>query len=122
MDCGLLSAREKVLGNFVGFLGRVRKSTSWEVRRVAEIVTRDAGSITGRNISKMRKEFGKDPRVWSSQAYVRNISKERVPEGQEWVGELLVELLTEKQELVKEEEVGEDIELLNFYIETMATI
>ena len=65
MDIGLLSAREKVLGNFVGFLGRVRKSTSWEVRMVADIVTRDTCSITEQNILKMRKEFGKDPREWS---------------------------------------------------------
>ena len=68
MDIGLLSAREKVLGNFVGFLGRVRKSTSWEVRMVAKIVNKNTGSIMGRNFLKMRKEFGKDPREWSSQA------------------------------------------------------
>ena len=33
-----------------------------------------------------------------------------------------MEILTENQGLVKEREVGEDIELLNLYIETMATI
>ena len=90
------SARDRVMQNYVGFLGRLSKSTSWEVRIVPEIVTRDAGSTTGKNIKNMIKEFGQDPRQWSARAYGQFLTKPCVPLGEEWKAELLKSHITRK--------------------------
>jgi hypothetical protein len=50
LGCGLPTARERILASYVGFLTRIQKSASWEVRVMAEIKKRDAGSVTGTNI------------------------------------------------------------------------
>ena len=59
------------MAGYVGFLNRMRKSASWEVQIMCEVMSRDASSVTGRNILNMREEFNRDPReVTSREAFV----------------------------------------------------
>ena len=116
------SARDRVMQNYVGFLGRLGKSTSWEVRIVSEIVSRDAASTTGRNISKMSKEFGQDPRQWSAKAYGQFLTKSCVPPEEYWMADLLQNMMDEKFLEKQDSEAEEELETLNFFIDTLATI
>ena len=59
----LSSARETILAGFTGFLARLRRSASWDVRVLVEIDIRDATSVTGRNITLFKRELGSDPRT-----------------------------------------------------------
>ena len=89
---------------------------------MGELVTRDAGSITGSNIKKMKQEFGKDPREWSARAYKKFITNTDVPQEQSWIKEHIHDMLEERMELMEDGETKESLELLNFYINTLATI
>ena len=51
--CGLASARERILGDYVGFflfLRRLVNSASSDVRILFEVEVRDVRSVTRRNI------------------------------------------------------------------------
>ena len=63
LACGLPTAKETVLSGFTGFLTRLRKSASWEVRVMAELEVRDATSVTGRNVMIFKRKLGTDPRT-----------------------------------------------------------
>ena len=65
----------------------------------------------------MIKEFGQDPRQWSAKAYGQFLTKSFVPPGEEWKSELLKDMLDEKY-LEKQE----DLETLQFFIDTIVTI
>ena len=52
-SCALASARERILGDYVGFflfLRRLVNSASSDVRILFEVEVRDVGSVTIRNI------------------------------------------------------------------------
>ena len=106
--------------NYVGFLSRLGNSTSWEVRIVSEIVTRDAGSITGKNIRNMKMEFGQDPRQSSARAYGQLLTKSLVPPGEEWKADLLRGMLDQKY--IEKKDTEEELKMLSFFIDTLATI
>ena len=58
------SVRKKILAQYVGFLQRLRKSVSQEVRLLSYIVADDIRSTTGKNCHNLKQEFDIDP--WSS--------------------------------------------------------
>ena len=83
---------------------------------------RDAGSITGKNISNMTKEFGHDPRMWSSKAYGQFVAKVEVPQNETWTVDLLRDMLKERHMEQESENSEDELEVLQFFIETLATI
>ena len=69
---------------YVGFLKRIKTSASWEVRILLEVQSRDAGSVTGRNIINIRNEFNKDPRLITSRELRSRYKAAEVPLGEDW--------------------------------------
>ena len=122
LSCNLASAREKIMANYVGFLNRLGRSASWEVRILSEVQARDAGSVTGRNIINLREEFERDPRELTSRGFRELYHGTGVPIGEEWVLDLLKEMIEERQERLEAGEEGDDFELLQSFIETIAEV
>ena len=58
-----LTVKQPLVGRFVKFFGRLRKSISREVQVVANIVGRCARSNTGSNLHRIQIETGLDPWV-----------------------------------------------------------
>ena len=55
------SARQQILSQYIGFLKRLGKSVSSEVRIMKNIAAQDIRSVTGRNCLNLREEFSVDP-------------------------------------------------------------
>ena len=122
LGCGLPTAKETVLSGS-GFLTRLRKSASWEVRVMAELEVRDATSVTGRNVMMFKRELGTDPRTLTpkqTRELVRAAEKPVHPE-EEWKLDMLEEMLEERKQL-KSEGKKEELELLQFYCNTLCEL
>ena len=120
LGCGLPTARETILSGFTGFLSRLKKSASWEVRFMAELEVRDATSVTGRNIMMFKRELGTDPRTLTP-GQTRDLvraAKEPVHPEEEWKLDMLSEMLEERKQL-KAEGKKEELELKQFYCDTL---
>ena len=116
-------AKEAILAGLTGFLTRLRKSASWEVRVMAELEVRDATSVTGRNVMMFKRELGTDPRTMTprqTRELVRAAEKPIHPE-EEWKLDMLEEMLEERKQL---KEVGnkEELEMLQFYCDTLCEL
>ena len=123
LGCGLPTGKETILAGFTGFLVRLKRSASWEVRVMAEQEVRDATSVTGRNIAMFKRELGTDPRTLTTgqtRVLVRSAEKPVHPE-EEWKLDLLQEMLKERS-LLKAEGREEELELLQFYCDTLCKL
>ena len=120
---GLPSARETILSGFTGFLARLRRSASREVRIMAEVEVRDATGVTGRNVALFERELGSDPRSLTP-SQTRDLVRAAVtpihPE-EEWKLELLRDMLEERGEL-KAEGKDKEVELLQSYCDILAEV
>ena len=120
--CGLASARERILANYVGFLRRLGSSASKEVQVLSEVEVRDAGSVTGRNILHMREEFGVHPMLMTSRTLREMYRRVQVPDGKGWKLSLLADMLEENQERKEVGEDGLELELLNSFINIISEV
>ena len=110
------------MAGYVGFLNRMKTSASWEVQIISEVVSRDAGSVTGKNIINMRQEFKIDPRRMTSKELRMRYRGAEMPPGESWKLELLREMLEDRQKRLEDGEEGEDLKLLQFYIDMLVEI
>ena len=120
LGCGLPTARERILSGYTGFLARLTKSASFEVRVMAEMETRDASSTIGLNIYNFRNEFGVDPRSVTPKE-VKTMMREVLPPvhpEEEWKLHLLEEMLQER-ELLKAEGREEETDLVQSFCEIL---
>ena len=84
--------------------------------------TRDAASVKGRNVINIRQEFGKNPREMVSRE-LRGLYKYRdIPVGERWKLELLMDMLWDRQGMVDTGMEGEELDLLQSYINILAEI
>ena len=123
LGCGLPTAKETILAGFTGFLARLRRSASQEVRVMAEMEMRDATSVTGRNIYMFKRELRTDPRSLTprqTRDLVRSAEKPVHPE-EEWKLDLLRDMLEERSQL-KAEGREEELEQLQFYCDTLCEL
>jgi hypothetical protein len=118
----LASARERILANYVGFLNRLKNSASWEVRILSEVETREAGSVTGRNVINIRGEFGRNPRMMTPKELRELYQGVEVPLGEGWRLALMRDMLEEWQDRMEAGEEGNEMDLLKSYIDLMAEI
>ena len=89
---------------------------------MVEVMSRDAGSVTGRNVLNMREEFNKDPREMTPRQLREVYRGAEVPPGEEWRLIQLREMLEERQERLEAGEEGEDIKLLQSFIDIHAEV
>ena len=64
LAANFVSTRQQILSRYVKFFKNLRSSRSKEVALVANIVARDMGSVTSRNLELIRTETGLNP--WSA--------------------------------------------------------
>ena len=64
LSAGIPHVRQNILGQYLGFTKKLMNSDSPEIRILANLVARDAGSVTGSNLLRIEEEFGLDP--WAS--------------------------------------------------------
>ena len=100
LSCTIPSARQKVLGQYLGFFQKLVKSASPEIRLLANLVGRDAGAVTGQNLANIENEFGLDPWVSSSAQLAEKYTLYSVPDEDKWRAPLLVKLLEQKSEMI----------------------
>ena len=104
LSCGIPPVRQRVLGQYLGFFKKLTKSDSPEVRLLADLVGRDAGSVTGQNLLNIEEEFGLDPWVSSSAQLGEKYCQYNVPDEDRWRLPLLVKLLDQKRDMAVMEE------------------
>ena len=66
---------------------------------LANVVGRDAGSVTGSNLLNLEEEFQVDPWVSSSYQLAQKYGVYSVPEEDKWRLPLLVKLLDQRREM-----------------------
>ena len=93
------SARQQILSQYVGFLKRLGKSVSSEVRIMKHIAAQDIRSVTGRNCLKMREEFSVDPWSVSACTFNKVYKQYELPEQDRWRLSYLMDLLKQKYEM-----------------------
>ena len=78
------SARQQILGQYVGFLSRLVRSVSSEVRIMFITAVQDIRSVTGRNCFRMEQEFGFNPSQVTAKNFNSQYSYYPLPDQGEW--------------------------------------
>ena len=99
LSSGIPSVRKKLLGQYLGFFQKLLRSESPEIRMLANLVGRDAGSVTGSNLINLEDEFGLDPWSSSSSQVAAQYSCYAVPAADGWRLPLLVKLLDQRRDM-----------------------
>ena len=103
-----------IKSRFVKFFDKLRKSKSEEVRILSELVGRDMGSTTGKNLALLERETGMNP--WSSPSWKVSAKldsmKAPVPVQDIWRLDYLGKLLRERYRLSKELQQTKQIDAL----------
>ena len=84
-------------------------SDSPEIRILANLVARDAGSVTGSNLLKIEEEFRLDPWASTSAELASRYKCYVVPAEDEWRLPLLIKLLDQRREMYVCEEKTKSI-------------
>ena len=86
------------------FFRSLRKSKSEEVRVLSELVGRDMGSTTGKNIAMLERETGLSPWTELPVKFSQKLAalKTQIPEQDLWRLEFLSKLLRERYNLSKQ--------------------
>ena len=96
---GFPSVRKKIFSQYIGFLSKLRKSVSPEIRMLSYVSAADIRSTTGRNCYNLRQEFSLDPWKSSPNCLKSRYSYYVVPEADSWRLPLLTTLLQQRYEL-----------------------
>ena len=89
---------------YVKFFRSLRKSKSEEVRVLSELVGRDMGPTTGKNIAMLERETGLSPWTELPVKFSQKLAalKTQIPEQDLWRLEFLSKLLSERYNLSKQ--------------------
>ena len=113
-----VSARERILSQYVRFVQKLPRSTSKEVRILQSIVKNDVRSVTGRNCLMMAREFSIDPNTVSSAKFKDLYYCYDLPGQDLWRISLLETLLQNRHEMVA---CGEDIDVVSGLIQSLCS-
>ena len=115
---GFPSVRRRILGQYVNFLQRLRKSVSSEVRIMSFIAAADVRSTTGRNCYNLSQEFNLDPWTSSHSLLKEKYSFYEVPEADSWRLPLLTTLLHQRYDM---NACGDDTRTVDGLIESLCS-
>ena len=93
------SFREQLLVRYWKFFQKLKKSKSSPVQLLANIVSRDIRTTTGRNLNFIQTETGLDPWRTSAQEVGESLVREPVPDQDQWRLPLLCQFLNQRDEL-----------------------
>ena len=113
-----VSHKKQLLSRYVNFFRNLLKSTSKEVKVLANIVSRDIRSVTGKNLAYIEQEAGIDP--WRATAFqVRDsVPNSRIPPQDEWRLPLLCQYIYQRQEMKVQ---GEDTKEITQLIDSLCS-
>ena len=119
LGAGFLSLRQNLLPLYLGFFQNLLKSASKEVQIVANIVSRNVLTCTGRNLQLISEEFNVNPWLASASEVRSRVQLPEIPVEQEWLLPQLAAALEERLE--REGEEGEDMGFLSYIIDSFAS-
>ena len=93
------SIEKQLLSRYVNFFKNLLKSKSREVAILANMVSRDVRSVTGKNLLILERESGCDPWKTNSHKLRDNILTREVPNGDLWRLPLLCQYLNQRREM-----------------------
>ena len=114
----LTSVRNDIFSQYIGFLGRLGRSVSEEVRIMSVVAGSDIRSTVGRNVSGLKGEFGLDPWCAFPRQFKRSYILYETPEEDKWRLPLLQKLLSERYEMSV---CGEDVHYIQGLIESLCS-
>ena len=97
LGVGLPTVKHKLISQYVGFFQNLRRSASWEVRLLSQIVSRDAQSVTGKNLLNIKVDYKLDPWCMSVERFKLADVRKPTPAMDEWRTGLLQKLLGQRQ-------------------------
>ena len=115
---GFPSVRRRILGQYVNFLQRLRKSVSSEVRIMSFIAAADVRSTNGRNCYNLSQEFNLDPWTSSPSLLKEKYSFYEVPDADSWRLPLLTTLLHQRYDM---NACGDDTRTVDGLIESLCS-
>ena len=99
-------------GRYVNYFQGLFKSSSKEVRHLARIVSRDARSVTCRNVTLLSEVTGLSPWDYSKWRIQEKLQKTAVPSNDAWRSGLLLKLLETRRTSVEHEHLDKMIDSL----------
>ena len=112
------SARQQVLSQYIGFLGRLIKSVSSEVRIMAMISAQDIRTTTGRNTRNLEEEFVQNPWTLSPSSINSMYQQYGLPQQDSWRISYLSDLMYQRYEM---KACDEDTEIVTQLIESLCS-
>ena len=109
-----VSLRKQVYGRFAGFFQNLFRSSSREIRHLARIVSRDARTVTFKNIQHLTGLSGYSPWDYSASKIRQHLPVTEVPAGDWWRPSFLRKLLTMRSR-------GEGGPLMNKMIDSLCS-
>ena len=107
-----VSLRHQVYGRYVKYFQGLFQSSSKEVRHLARIVSRDARSVTCRNVTLLSEVTGLSPWDYSKWRIQEKLQKTAVPSNDAWRSGLLLKLLETRRTSVGHEHLDKMIDSL----------
>ena len=89
--------RNSVYGRYPTFFQSLLNSSSKEVALLANIVSRDAQSVTAKNIQVIEKASGRSPWDYSAMRIKSDLKKVPVPENNSWIMSRLTKMLAHRK-------------------------
>ena len=112
------SARQQILGLYVGFLSRLGRSVSSEVRIMFITAVQDIRSVTGGNCFRMEQEFGFNPSQVTAKNFNSQYSYYHLPDQEEWRLSYLLDLLKNKYDM---KACDDDTSIVDTLIESLCS-
>ena len=112
------SARQQIFSQYIGFLKRLRRSVSSEVRILSNIVAKDIRTVTGKNCFNLCQEFSLDPWEVSASSFSSSYKYYPMPDQDKWRLSFLMDLLKNKYEM---QACDENIDIVIGLIESLCS-
>ena len=107
-----VSLRHQIYGRYVNYFQGLFNSSSREVRHLVRIVSRDARSVTCRNVTLLSEMTGLSPWDYSKWRIMEKLQKTAVPSNDAFRSGLLLELLETRRTSVEHEHLDKMIDSL----------
>ena len=91
--------RKQICSRYANFFQKLFRSSSKEIRHLANIVSRDAKSTFYRNVQFVKEAAGLSPWDFTSKQIANGIENAPIPPNNEWRMTLLVKLLTKRRQM-----------------------
>ena len=118
LGLGMPSVRQRLLCQYVGYVRKMFKSSSKEVRVLSQILARNAQSVTGKNLLHIQLEFHYDPWIHPLGQFKSMDIRRAIPTSDKWRPRSFDQLLAQRWEL---DICGEELEEVSSLIDSLSS-